>query len=158
LPRIEQWLNRTVPSSKGYAPVELIFDAQKSDIFAKFLSELDDSPENEELAAKVLKAYTKMKEKASKRDSRRKLGNSRWTPNVNDTVLLKTQPMPDAIKGMMSKFMLLYEGPFLILKIYPHSAYELTDENGRARGKFSKKALKPYREERQHELETDIDL
>jgi hypothetical protein len=42
--------------------------------------------------------------------------------------------------------MLLYEGPFLISKLYPHSAYELKDENGKARGKFSK-VLKPYREE-----------
>ena len=158
LPRIEQWLNKTVASSTGYAPVELIFDAQRPDIFAKFLPELEDSTENEELVAKVLKAYTKMKEKASKRDSRRKSGNSRWTPNVNDKVLVKTQPMSDAIKGMTSKFMLLYEGPFLISKIYPHSAYELTDENGRARGKFSKKALKPYREEKQHELGTDGDM
>jgi hypothetical protein len=29
------------------------------------------------------------------------------------------------------------------------------DENGRARGKFIKKALKPYREEKQHELGAD---
>jgi hypothetical protein len=29
------------------------------------------------------------------------------------------------------------------------------DENGRTRGKFSKNALKPYREEKQHELGTD---
>jgi hypothetical protein len=29
------------------------------------------------------------------------------------------------------------------------------DENGRARGKFSKKALKPHRKEKQHELGTD---
>jgi hypothetical protein len=64
--------------------------------------------------------------------------------------------MSDAIKGMASKFM-LYAGPFLFKK-YPHSAYELTDENGRARGKFSKKALKPYKEEIQHELGTDGDI
>jgi len=32
------------------------------------------------------------------------------------------------------------------------------DENGRARGKFSKKALKPYREETQHELGTEGDV
>jgi len=102
---------------------------------------------NEDLAAKVLKAYITMKEKASKRDSRWKLGNSRWAPRINDKVLVKTQPMSDAIKGETSKFMLLYEGPFLISKIYPHSGYELKDENGRAKGKFSKKALKPYREE-----------
>jgi hypothetical protein len=64
LPHIEQWLNKTVASSRGYAPVELIFSAQKPDIFVKFLPELGDSPEKEEMAAKVLKPYTKMKEKA----------------------------------------------------------------------------------------------
>ena len=129
--------------------MELIFNAKRPDIFAKILPELGDLPENEDLAAKVLKAYTRMKEKASKRDSRRKLGNSRWVPRLNDKVLVKTQPISDAIKGETSKFMLLYGGPFLISKIYPHSAYELKDENGKARGKFSKKALKPYREETQ---------
>ena len=70
--------------------MELIFNAQKPDIFAKFLPELGDSPEEEELAAKILKAYTKMKEKASKRNSRRKIGNSRWAPKVNDKVLVTT--------------------------------------------------------------------
>jgi len=147
--QIEQWLNITVASSTGYAPVELIFNAKRPDIFTKFLPELGDSPENESLAAKVLKAYTRMKEKASERDSRRKLGNSRWVPSINDKVLVKTQPVSDTIKGETSKFMLLYEGPFLNSKIYPHSAYELKDENGKARGEFSKKALKPYREEKQ---------
>ena len=109
------------------------------------MPELGDATEHEELAVKVLKAYAKMKEKASKRDRRRKVGNSKWTPKVNDKVLVKTQPVSDAIKGTTSKFMLLYEGPYLISKIYPHSAYELEDEHGKARGKFSKEALKPYR-------------
>ena len=139
----------------GYTTVELIFNAQKPDIIAKFLPKLGDSPEGQELADKILKVSTKMNEKASKRYSRRILGNSRWTPKVNDTVLVKTQPMSDAVKGTKSKFLLLYEGPFLISKIYPYPAYELKDENGRARGKFSKKALNPYREETQHELGTD---
>jgi hypothetical protein len=40
---------------------------------------------------------------------------------------------------------------FFISKLYPHSAYDLIDENGKPRGKFSKKALKPYREDRERE-------
>ena len=144
--QIEQWLNKNVARSTGYSPVELIFNVRKPDIFVKFLLEIGDSPEHEELATKVLKAYAKMKEKAFRRDRRRKFSNSRWMLKVNDKVLVKTQPMSDAIKGTTSKFMLLYEGPFLILKIYLHSAYKLKDEQGRARGKFNKKALKPYRE------------
>jgi len=82
-----------------------------------------------------------MKQKASKRNSRRKLGSCRWTPKVNVKVLVKN-PIPDAIKSKTSKFMLLYEGPFIISKIYRHSDYGVKDENERARGKFSKKALK----------------
>jgi len=91
LPQMERWLNITVSSSTGYAPVELIFYAQRPDIFAKFLTELGESPENEDLAAKVLKAYIRMKE-VSKRDSRRKLGNSRWTPRIIDKVLCRPPP------------------------------------------------------------------
>jgi len=75
-------------------------------------------------------------------------------PKVNDKVLVKTQPMLDALKGTTSKFMLLYEGPFLISKIYPYSAYELKDENGRAKGKFNKKAFKAI-QRKQLELGTD---
>jgi hypothetical protein len=76
--------------------VELIFDVQKPDTFVKFLPELGDSP------AKVLKTYTKTKEKASKWNSRRKLGKSRWTSKKNYKVFVKTQPMSDAIKGTTS--------------------------------------------------------
>jgi hypothetical protein len=31
--------------------------------------------------------------------------------------------------------------------VYPHSAYELIDDDGKVRGKFSKKALKSFRED-----------
>ena len=121
-------MNHIVASSTGYAPVELIFDAEKPGIFTKFLPESEIPPENKELAEKVLKAYAKMKEEALKRDRWRKFGNSSWTLKLNDKVLVKTQRTLDAIKGTTSKFMLLYEGPFFISKIYPHSAYELKDE------------------------------
>jgi hypothetical protein len=60
---------------------------------------------------------------------------------------VRIQPISDAIKGTTAKFMLLYDGPYVISKLYPHSAYELIDGNGKPRGKFSKKALKPYKEE-----------
>jgi hypothetical protein len=36
--------------------------------------------------------------------------------------------------------------------LYPHSAYELIDENGKPRGKFSKTALKLYREDKHRDL------
>jgi hypothetical protein len=104
-----------------------------------------------------MNAYAKMKEKAIKRDKRRKLGNSSWTPKLCDKVLVKPQPVSDAVEGTTAKFMLLYNGPFFVSKVYPHSAYELKDENGKPRRKFNKKALKPYREDKQRELKQEKD-
>jgi len=38
------------------------------------------------------------------------------------------------IKGMTSKFMHVFEGPYIIAKLQDHSAYELSDESGKLRG------------------------
>jgi hypothetical protein len=46
--------------------------------------------------------------------------------------------MSDAIKGMTSKFMHVFEGPYITTKLLDHSAYELRDESGKLRGEFNK--------------------
>jgi hypothetical protein len=59
--------------------------------------------EEEDIAAKLEAAYAKMKQKAAARERRRKKGNAICTPKLNAKVLVRTQPMSDAIKGMTSK-------------------------------------------------------
>jgi hypothetical protein len=88
-----------------------------------------------------------MRKRAEARGRRRKRGNAEWEPKVNEKVLVKTQPMSDAVKGITAKCMYIFEGPFLVSKILDHSAYELKDEWGKVRGEFNKKQLKQYREE-----------
>ena len=61
--------------------------------------------------------------------------------------------MSDAIKGMTSKFMHVFEGPYIITKLLDYSACELRDESGKLRGEFNKKQLRRYREA---EAETQI--
>jgi hypothetical protein len=63
-----------------------------------------------------------------------------------ENVLVRTQPMSDAIKRMTSKFMYVFEGPYIVARILDHSAYELRDESGRLRGEFNKKQLRRYQE------------
>jgi hypothetical protein len=48
-------------------------------------------------------------------------------------VLVRTQHMSDAIKGMTSKFMHVFEGPYIITRLLDRSAYELRDESGKLR-------------------------
>jgi len=54
--------------------------------------------------------------------------------------------MSNAIKGMTSKFMHVFEGPYIITKLQDHSAYELRDESGKLRGEFNRKQLRQYQE------------
>jgi hypothetical protein len=55
--------------------------------------------------------------------------------------------MSDAIKGMTSKFMHVFEGPYIITRILDDSAYELRDKTGRLRSKeFNKKQMRRYQE------------
>ena len=103
--------------------------------------------EEEGIEEKLQNAYYKMRKRAVARERRRKKGNAEWEPKVSDKVLVKTQPMSDAVKGITAKFLYIFEGPFLISKVLDHSVYELKDERGKVRGEFNKRQLKQYREE-----------
>jgi hypothetical protein len=104
--------------------------------------------EGEGIEEKLEKAYYKMRKRAKARGRRRKRGNAEWEPKVNGKVLVKTQPMSDAVKGITAKFIYIFEGPFFVSKILDHSAYELKDEWGKVREEFNKMHLKQYKEDR----------
>jgi len=54
--------------------------------------------------------------------------------------------MSDAIKGMTSKCMYVFEGPYVITQLLDHSVYELRYESGKLQGEFNKKQLRLYQE------------
>jgi hypothetical protein len=57
LPKIGELLNTTVADSTGYAPVEMLFEAKKPDLFEKILKKLPENlPEPETIGDKVIKA------------------------------------------------------------------------------------------------------
>ena len=147
LPHIERWINNTVASGTGYTPTELMYGVKRPNVFDKVMPEVQGLKQDEEdIAVKLEAAYIKMKQKAAARERRHKKGNAIWTPKLNEKVLVRTQPMSDAIKGMTSKFMHVFEGPYIITKLQDHSAYELRDESGKLWGEFNKKQLRQYQE------------
>jgi len=58
---------------------------------------------------------------------------------LQDKILLKTQPISEAVVGKTYKFVRPYEGPYKIMKFIPPSTYEIADRQGRFRGEFNKK-------------------
>jgi hypothetical protein len=118
LPHIEGWLNKTVANSTGYSPLELMFGNRKPSIFDNTLPELKQNPSNiEDLDIKLERAFSRIKRKAEERARRRKKGDTTWNSKLEDRVLIKGQNQSVAAKGMIDKFMHVYQGPYIINKI-----------------------------------------
>jgi hypothetical protein len=74
---------------------------------------------------KILKAYARMKVKGERRNRRRRTGKTRWKPQLEDQVLVNSQPVSDASLGITGKFQRPYEGPYFIKKLINPAIYEL---------------------------------
>jgi hypothetical protein len=57
---------------------------------------------------------------------------------------MKCQQALDVVQGVTIKFQRPYEDPYLIHRKVNPSIYELDDSEGRIRGLFNLKHLKPY--------------
>jgi hypothetical protein len=155
-PHIERWINNSVCSSTNFCPVELMYRTQRPSIFKKILEQQGwQTKEEDSNTQKIEKAYVRMKTKALERERRRRKGNTEWSPQLGEKVLVRTQPVSDAIRGITAKFAPIYEGPYVISKILEHGAYELQGDEERIRGEFSKKQLRQYREESKEGAEND---
>jgi hypothetical protein len=125
-----------------------MYGTERPNVFMKMVpNESWPDKEDEETEEKIRRAYVKMKKRAMAREKRRKRGNAEWNPELNEKVLVKTRPISDAVRGITSKCLHLFQGPCRISKVLGHSAYELRDEQGKVRGEFNKKQLKQYKEE-----------
>jgi hypothetical protein len=147
LPHTEKEINNTFASWTEYTPTELMYGVKRPNVFDNVMRKVQGLEQEEEnTAAKLEAACAKMKQKAATRERRHKKGNAIWTPKLNEKFLVRAQPMSDAIKRMTSKFMHVFEGPYIITKLLDHSAYELRDENGKLQGQFNKKQLRLFQE------------
>lgn len=143
LPYIERWLNETSSDSTGYSPVELMSDADKADLFERILKrEPECKPPVQGLQEKIIQAYMRMKERAAKRNKKKK--GVKWNPKVGELVLAKCQPVSDAVEGITKKFSKIYDGPWKVTRMVTSSTYEVTDANEKILKVFNKGALKPY--------------
>jgi hypothetical protein len=125
-----------------------MYGFERCNVLSKLMPSIQALDQEEEgIEKKLEKAYSKIRKRAEARERRLKRGNAEWVPKLNEKVLVRTQPISDAVKGITAKFMYLFEGPFLISKVLDYSAYELKDERGKVRGEFNKRQLKQYREE-----------
>jgi hypothetical protein len=124
-----------------------MYGTERPNIFRKLVPrESWPDQEDEGIEEKICGAYVKMKKRAFGKGKTSR-GNADWNPELNEKVLVKTQPISDTVRGITSKFLHLFQGPYRISKVLGHSADELRDEQGKVLGEFNKKQLKQYKED-----------
>lgn len=127
-------------------PIELMTGEQPSAIFDKLIPPYPGvSPRSATQEDKALQAYARMKIRAHRRAGRRKRGQVRWIPRLQEAVLLRTRHQSDMAKGVTSKFQRPYEGPYYITRIVNPSIIEISDARGKIKGIFNKGSLKKFR-------------
>jgi hypothetical protein len=115
--------------------------AERPSIFRQMIErERCRTQEEDSTTQNIKEAYAEMKRKALKRDY------GMEHPQVGEEVLVRTEPVSDAIRRFTAKFAPIYEGSYTISKILEHGAYELLGGHGKIRGEFNKKQLSQYRE------------
>ena len=73
---------------------------------------------------------------------RKRKRNAEGSRQLGKKVIVRTQPVSDAIPEITDKFTPMYETPYAISKILDHEAYEFRGFQGRIREEFSKKQLR----------------
>ncbi|PNF14204.1 hypothetical protein B7P43_G12568 [Cryptotermes secundus] len=144
VPYIQTWLNESISQATGYSPVELLGGVVRRELFEQIIQKLPDRSRKEDLPNKILKAYARMKKRAEKRRSRKRLLKNKWEPQIGDPVLVKGQPVSSADQGITGKFQRPYEGPYYIKKLVNPYMYELQNEVGKLKGLYHLSHLKPY--------------
>jgi hypothetical protein len=86
----------------------------------------------------------RMKQKIQKRRGKRKRGNYKWKPVMNEKVLVRTHHNSDAVAGVTGKFIRPFEGPYVVSRLIPPSTVEVRDDEGKFKGNFNWKSIKAY--------------
>jgi hypothetical protein len=107
----------------------------------------DTTPDTVTYDEKALQAYARMRVRANRRSRRRKRGQVKWMPRLQEAVLLRTPHQSDMEKGVTSKFQRPYEGPCYVTRIVNPSIYEISDARRKNKGIFNKGSLRRFRQE-----------
>ncbi|KAK3909260.1 Retrovirus-related Pol polyprotein from transposon 412 [Frankliniella fusca] len=145
LPKIEAWINNTIHDSTGAAPAFLHHGRRPARPWDELLP-LPPPPAAEEVTRE--EALRRAAERTAERAARRKRLHDAAGPArryaAGDLVLLRTARQSDKADGVISKFFMLYEGPYSVAGQPAPNAYQLIGADGKAAGTHNVVNLRPY--------------
>ena len=122
LPDIEKLYNNTYHDSTGYTPWEILYGLQTKLSCDKYLSKLESSKDIEAIRNKVRE---NLKKTSSKRQNQYNKRHKLIQYNIGDWVKIRKYNRSHSYNKCISKFDLLYDGPYVIAAIPFQNVYTL---------------------------------
>lgn len=142
IPIIEACLNEVYQETIEMTPWEAQFGKKPRRIWEQYLH----GSTKDEASVDTKQIFLKIKEKTTRQADRINARNITSDFQIGDKVLVRAQNVSDATQGVVSKFCVLYEGPFIIKNKLGRATYELAEckHPSKIRGKFNIRQLKQY--------------
>ena len=140
---VEKCINETNHETIEMTPFQAQWGHKPRRIWEKYV---DRELMREEMKECREAIYRKLKKKGERQAKKNNENSNRVKFEVGDLVLIKTNPISDAMNKVTAKLCKLFEGPFIIKSIKGDATYELVDINkpGVIRGIFNTRQLKKY--------------
>lgn len=143
VPYVEWVLNNVTHEATNHTPSELFLGGNTHNPIGQFV------PFPESLSYSQPKKLLLANEiQLSKAEERTKRHNARLKPTtfqVNDLVLIRTHKLSNLIEKKISKFFMLYEGPYKVILVKQVNAYAVANpDNNTYRGTFNVTHMKRY--------------
>uniref|UniRef100_A0A1B6CX63 Integrase catalytic domain-containing protein n=1 Tax=Clastoptera arizonana TaxID=38151 RepID=A0A1B6CX63_9HEMI len=143
LPFIEDCLNHSAHCTTEKIPHEIIYKTRKPNFLSKYISFPSNEPLNSETQLQIVR--NNLETKAQKRLQKQLKKYNPITYKIDDLVLLKTHPISNKFEKQISKFFLLYNGPYKINNIINRNAYQLIHPtSNNILGTYNTSQLKPF--------------
>ncbi|KAF0689208.1 protein NYNRIN-like [Aphis craccivora] len=142
LQKIEFWLNNTINSSTGYTPYEILRGQKQPLNIDKFI-EFPPQPVNSSHKVIIELARRKMTKMAEYRNQYKDKGKKFIEYKPNQWILIREHKLSNAEDKEISKFFLLYRGPYRITEVNNNNTVTIVDETG-LESTHNMKNVKPY--------------
>lgn len=144
LSKFQLFINSLVHESTGFSPQELQLGTERVKILPQSLRGPPTDRPPIPLERKLILARETLESKAARRAIRQP-ARPYYNFQPGDLVLLKSNPVSSAIKSETKKFLLLFEGPYIIKKSISFATYILIEPTtNQERGSFHASHLKKY--------------
>ncbi|CAB0029046.1 unnamed protein product, partial [Trichogramma brassicae] len=139
---IAEIMNTTVNQTTGFCPLEIQTGQRPERFWTKYVPDFRQQQSHNQICDKA-------------RANIEKIGNKRaemWNKNhkittlkIGDLVLVKALRVPSSKAQRVAKLLSLYEGPYVVTRIFPEATYELGNpRTQKSRGRYHISNIRPY--------------